>query len=93
MDFHLPQAILKYILKLISKPSNSIINNCRGLVRDLAGITMEIDSYLLSLDHLVDHTPILWFDLVPLLHEDMVHTNVGQKLVKTNILQVFFIDQ
>jgi hypothetical protein len=78
MDLHLPQAILKYTLKLDSKPSNSIINNCRGFVRDLAVINMKTDGYLLSFDHLIGHAPIVQVDLVPLLHETLYKLLVVQ---------------
>jgi hypothetical protein len=71
VDFHLPQTILKYTLVLGSEPSNSIIKNCRGFMRDLAFINVETDHCLLSLDHLIGHAPIVRVDLVPLLHETL----------------------
>ena len=67
VDFHLPQAIFKDTLVLGSEPSNRIINNCRGFVRNLAAIDVETDHYLLSLDHFIGHAPIVQIDLVPLL--------------------------
>ncbi len=40
-------------------------------MRDLAVINVETDCHLLSLDHLIGHAPIVWIDLVPLLHETL----------------------
>jgi hypothetical protein len=71
VDFHLPQAILEDTLILGSEPSNHIVNNCRGFVRDLAVIDVEIDRNLLSLGHFIGHASILWIDLVPLLCETL----------------------
>ncbi len=72
-DFHLPQANLKYTFVLDSKPSNSIINNCREFARDLAVINVETDCYLLSLDHIIDHKSVIWADFVPLLLCETLH--------------------
>ena len=69
VDFHLPQAILKYTLLLGFEQSNRIVNNCRQFVRDFAVINVETDCYLLSLDHFIGHAPIVQIDLVPLLCE------------------------
>ncbi len=71
VDFHLPQAILEDTLILGSEPSNCIVNNCRGFVRNLAVINMEADRYLLSHDHFIGHVPIVQIDLVPLLLETL----------------------
>jgi hypothetical protein len=64
VDFHLPQTILEHTLVLNSKPIDSIFNNCRGFAKDLEVINVETDCYLLSLDHLIGHAPILPVDLV-----------------------------
>jgi hypothetical protein len=69
VDFHFPRAILEDTLVLSSEPSNHFVNNCRGLVRNLADIDVEADCYLLSLDHFIGHAPIIRIDLVPLLCE------------------------
>ncbi len=69
VHLHLPQVILEDSLVVSSEPSNRIINNCRGFMRDLAVINVEADCYLLSLDHFIGHAPIVRIDLIPLLHE------------------------
>ncbi len=69
VDFHLP--ILKSTLVLNSYSGNSIVNNCRGFVRDLAVINVETDCYLLFLDHFIGHAPIIRIDLVPMLCETL----------------------
>jgi hypothetical protein len=71
VDFHLPQAILKDTLILGSEPSDCIVNNCRGFVRNLAVIDVEADHLMLYLDHFIGHAPIIWIDLVPLLCETL----------------------
>ncbi len=40
-------------------------------MRDLAVINAETDHYLLSLDQLIGHAPIIQVDLVPLLHDTL----------------------
>ncbi len=65
MDFHLPQTILKYTLILDSKPSNSIVNKCRGFIRDLAIINVETDYYLLLLTTLLATHPLYGLILYP----------------------------
>jgi hypothetical protein len=69
VDFHLPQAILEDTLIPGSEPSNCIVNNCRGFVRNLAVIDVEADHYLLPLDPFIGNAPIVWIHLVPLLRE------------------------
>jgi hypothetical protein len=50
---------------------DTLVNKCRGFVRNLAVIDVEADCYLLSLDHFIGHAPIVWIDLVPLLCETL----------------------
>jgi hypothetical protein len=71
VDFHLPRAILEDTVVFGSEPSNRIINNCRGYMRNLEVIDVEADCYLLSLDHFIGQAPTVWVDVVPLLCETL----------------------
>jgi hypothetical protein len=44
-------------------------------MRDLAIINVGTDCYVLSLDHLIGHTPIVRVDLAPLLCETLHKLN------------------
>lgn len=45
-----------------SQPSNSIMNNCKGFVIDLAVVTMEADSYLVPYNQPVSQASIKQID-------------------------------